>query len=61
MIITAIERKGRVYVYDENKNVMYNEEGTLHGYTSSACSIKRGKNIYTYNIDGKLIFSESCD
>ncbi len=49
MITLAIEKKGIVYVYGENKQQLFTVTGELYGYNSNTVSVKRGRFICVYD------------
>ena len=67
MIIIVVERKGRVYAYDENKKCIISKDGLLYNYTEKYVAIKRINNdnqnliIDVYNSDGKIVCSYPYD
>lgn len=61
MIFFARECNGRVYAFDENKNQIINEQGTLYNYTSKHVAIKRGENYYLFDERGKNVMQYPKD
>ena len=55
MIVFARESNGRVYAYNENKDQILNEHGTLYNYTSKHVAIKRGANYYLFDERGENV------
>ena len=55
MFILAVENKGIVYAYNEQKQQCLNVSGELKGYTCKTVAVQRGENIYIYDLDGQEI------
>lgn len=62
-IVTAVQRGSQVYVYGQGQRqlcAIYAGNGPndgLHGFTSSSVSVRRGRNICTYDAQGRQISS----
>ncbi len=62
-IVTAVQRGSQVYVYGHGQRQLCAIFGGncpddgLHGFTSSSVSVRRGRNIYTYDAEGRQISS----
>ncbi len=55
MIIIALQQGNRVYAYNEKKENILNEIGTLDNYTDSTVVITRGNIKYIYSCTGELL------
>ena len=56
-IRTAVQREGRVYVYNEKNDLVGSHLGKLHGYTISSVSIRRDGTVDKYDENGMQISS----
>jgi len=56
-ILTAVQRKGRVYVYNEKNDLVGSHLGKLDGYTISSVSIRRDGTVDKYDENGMQISS----
>ncbi len=54
MIIFAINNGGIVYAYNEKKERIIDEKGTLYNYTDSTVAIERNNSYYIYDDKGCL-------
>ncbi len=53
---SAIDRNGKVIVYDTNGRILFIKIGQLVGYTADTVSIKSSRNVTTYDVNGHTKF-----
>ncbi|MCF0254285.1 MAG: hypothetical protein HUK26_08145 [Duodenibacillus sp.] len=60
MIVTAIQKSSRVYVYDEKRHILFTCIGELQGYTGSSVSVRKGHTIVVYDEKGHVLHVHPC-
>lgn len=56
----AVEKDGRVTVYDENGHYLFVKIGGLHGFTASTVSVRADGRITTYDDKGAYKFTKTA-